>query len=306
MQAGLKRQFYLQEERQQQRQGLTGSKLILAKQSSKRRNQADCGAALRLDRNAWINSTLYQAQMAWSQLEPTSWEEDIAETDTWTKLVAAASNPQLCSAHRLLAAHQLLQHSLLTPESYLFSATELQPLVASMLDLAIEAERLPQVAVKVLWCLAATREGASVLEEHDAVPVIFGILRGTEDVLLAAPALQVLEQISGTMPKVLADHLCKANAPPLLLRSLCRWYDCFEIVSSLLSLFTFALSIPCHRTVVTAQHAGPGMFKGLRLPEVLEYIAQSDAEAPDIKETVAWSIARKRAASLARASAELV
>jgi len=32
-----------------------------------------------------------------------------------------------------------------------------------------------------------------------------------KDVLLAAPALQVLEQISGTMPKVLADHLCKAE-----------------------------------------------------------------------------------------------
>ena len=32
-----------------------------------------------------------------------------------------------------------------------------------------------------------------------------------KDVLLAAPALQVLEQMSGTMPKVLADHLCKAE-----------------------------------------------------------------------------------------------
>ena len=40
--------------------------------------------------------------------------------------------------------------------------------------------------------------------------------------------------------------------------------------------------------------------------QVLEYIAQSDSEAPDIKETVAWSIVRKRAASLARPSAELV
>lgn len=236
--------------------------------------------------------------MACSQLESTEWEED-AETDTFSKLVGAASNPKLCAAHRLFAAHQLLQRILLT-ETCPFSAEELPTLVASMLDLAIEAERLPQVVVKLLWCIATTKEGASVLEVSDAVPVIFGILRGTEDVLLAAPALQFLDQMGHTTPKVLADQLCKANAPQLLLRCLCRWSDCFEIVSSLLSLFTFALSISCHRTVVTARHSGPGIFSGLKLPQVLEHIAKREIEGLDTQAIMAWSIARKKASCLAR------
>ena len=28
-----------------------------------------------------------------------------------------------------------------------------------------------------------------------------------------------------------------------------------------------ALSISCHRTVVTARHSGPGIFSGLKLPQ---------------------------------------
>eukprot|EP00913_Durusdinium_trenchii_P003329 g3083.t1 len=90
------------------------------------------------------------------------------QEDTLTNLVHAASDLQLSMPQRLWAAHQIVERSLLAgPEKCPFSVSNISTLpnlVISMLDLAIESDRLPQIAVKVLWC--ALQSSCRNMAEH--------------------------------------------------------------------------------------------------------------------------------------------
>lgn len=150
-----------------------------------------------------------------------------------------------------------------------------------------------------------------ILETNDAVPVILGILRGTEDALLAAPAVHFLEQMGRTRPSAVASHLSKAHAPQLLLRCLSRWQDSLEIVSGLLNLFAFALQSSCRNMAEHAEYTERTQkdeslrdayrSSSSRVPQALLHIAHGDIDTIENSERrKAWIVVRKTAAGLAR------
>ncbi|CAJ1332040.1 unnamed protein product [Effrenium voratum] len=230
-----------------------------------------------------------------SQLDEPVWEEDIDDTDDVLPVLHAC-NAELPVAQRLLATHRLLERFLRSEAN--LGGAQLQSLVPALLDMAIEADRLPQIAVKVLWCIAGTPRGVAALERHDAIPTMFGILRGNSDVLLAAAVAQFLERMCRS-GDALAAHLRKASSAQLLLRSLWRWRHCLEIVTSLLQVFTLATRIPCYRSIVAAELTLADNTC-LGLPQILWGLAQDEQDAVSEEETIAWARTRTTAASLAR------
>ncbi|CAE7811920.1 dnajc21 [Symbiodinium sp. CCMP2456] len=202
---------------------------------------------------------------------------------------------------RLMAVHQLLEKFLHQPSS---CADLCQKLVVPLLDLAVEAERLPHLPVKLLWCLASVEEGSGALEE--CIPTILGILRGTEDPLLTGASLQLLVELGRLKSESLRSQFCNSRAGlgQLLLRCLFRWAcqaPSLEITISLLRLFKLAACIPCHRNMLKAEvWAAPGV--ALTLPEVLEAVADGAlrrAQA-DSEELRAWETVHDESSHLAR------
>ena len=181
---------------------------------------------------------------------------------------------------RLAAAHKLLERCLRQPRTLGLDGAFVNKLVSPLLDMAVEAERLPQVAIKLLWCLASVANSPSALD--DAVPTILGILRGTEDTLLAGASLQLLSQLARSRSRALSHQLCnpKAGVGQLLLRCLWRW-GCkadhpahLEMTVSLLELYCFALHVPCHLNMLRAE-IPLASGASLSLPEVLTQVADS-------------------------------
>eukprot|EP00933_Yihiella_yeosuensis_P021513 TRINITY_DN17005_c0_g2_i1.p2 TRINITY_DN17005_c0_g2~~TRINITY_DN17005_c0_g2_i1.p2 ORF type:complete len:217 (-),score=52.60 TRINITY_DN17005_c0_g2_i1:488-1138(-) len=197
----------------------------------------------------------------------------------------------------------------------ILSKANLASLVKSLLELVDEAERLPFVAVKLLWSLTFMPEVPKMIEDAGAIPSLLGILRAAEDPMLACSTLVLVARLAKTRPHIAALLLKKGGAPSLLLRLLLRWQLELEAVIALLQIFEVALSIPCHRTLLTVEVKDPSDRSDnprlLRLPTALKTIAEASkvvaasAEA-DIENFVeasaafdAWQMVSLQAARLA-------
>ncbi|CAE7357423.1 dnajc21 [Symbiodinium sp. CCMP2592] len=207
---------------------------------------------------------------------------------------------------RLMAVHQLLEKFLQEPSS----CTELcekQKLVVPLLDLAVEAERLPHLPVKLLWCFASVEEGHGATGAlEDCIPTILGILRGTEEPLLTGSSLQLLVELGRLKSEALRSQFCNSRAGigQLLLRCLFRWAcqaSHLEITISLLRLFKLAACIPCHRNMLKAEvAAAPGV--AWTLPRVLEEVAVGAARRAqeESDERSGWEWVHEESSHLAR------
>ncbi|CAE7783986.1 dnajc21 [Symbiodinium necroappetens] len=237
-------------------------------------------------------------------MELSSWresEEECLEVTTQSsaplaeKIATGTSMPA-----RLMAVHQLLEKFLHQPSS---CADLCQKLVVPLLDLAVEAERLPHLPVKLLRCLASVEVGSGALEE--CIPTILGILRGTEDPLLTGASLQLLLELGRLKSAALRSQFCNSRAglAQLLLRCLFRW-ACqapnLEITISLLRLFKLAACIPCHRNMLKAEVAAAGV--ALTLPQVLEAVADGAARRAQAEsdERSGWETVHEESSHLAR------
>ncbi|CAE8642344.1 unnamed protein product [Polarella glacialis] len=241
--------------------------------------------------------------------------DELADQDgseeVFASLVAAVEDSALPISDRMLAAHRLLERFLHDMASDSVAGRKdtldtLRPeqaasLVRALFDLMVEAERLPAVAVKVLWTLAAIPEAASALERSaGAVPQLLGSLRATEDPLLAGAALAVVAQIVSEVPSAAQKLFTKDGA--LLLRLLWRWRHELEVVEPLLFLFEVALKVPCHRSMLAVEARPAG-----RLPAALQSVAKEGfaaaaaaAAAGAADSASAWCAMSRRAERLAR------
>ncbi|CAE7567881.1 dnajc21 [Symbiodinium natans] len=217
-------------------------------------------------------------------------------------IITATSMPE-----RLAAVHQLLEGLLHQPQPHeprLCKDLCLAKLVTPLLDLTVETERLPHLPVKLLWCLAAREDSPGALD--DAIPTILGILRGTEDTLLAGSSLQLLAELAHLKSKALSSQLCnpKTGVAQLLLRSLWRWglqAPHLEITISLLNLLEFAVHVPCHRNMLRAEVALAADYS-LTLSEALSQVAlgAETRQAQSTDERFGWTWVHAQSRQLAR------
>ena len=241
-------------------------------------------------------------------MDPAPWRvEEPGEAGARPPLgpLAEAISHGTSMAERLLASHQLLEWCLHQP-STCADTIYLPKLVGPLLDVAVETARMPQIPVKLLWCLASADGSTETLNAlDDAIPTVLGILRGTEDSVLAGALLQLLAQLAHSKSRVLRNQLCnpKAGISQLLLRCLWRWglgqLAHLEITQCLLDLFEYALHVPCHRNMLRAEVASPS--GPLMLPQVLIEVADAAKvrQMHSIKEGSGWACACAQSRQLA-------
>merc|ERR1712224_774010 len=145
-------------------------------------------------------------------------------------------------------------------------------LVQALLDLLAETDRLPFVPLQVLSHIAALPNSGQALQEAGAVPVILGILRGTEDPLLACTAVTFLRRAS--VHEEIARALCQRSGPKVLLRLLWQGRRHNQLLMPLLWIYDRLLRLPFHRTVLAAEFRLPDSEEVARLPWLLQTLMQ--------------------------------
>lgn len=224
---------------------------------------------------------------------------------------------------RVLAAHMLHEHFLVLNDKrssesciavvsgsgpggcvFRLEFGSIETLLSKVLDLLVEAERLQFIPAKLLYDLAMVPGMIPALHGLGGVEVALGVLRASQEPLLACACLALLASL--TQEQVVTLQLCGTpRAASLMLRMFWRWHQELDALRSLLQIFEQAMHAPCHRTLLSAElpavidGAGSGSSKPpgpLRLDAVLQYSAEragSHAEE-------SWHVAGRWAARLAK------